>query len=127
MEEIGSNKELFEKLSRLESLKGRINFDNGTILISFHDNFQLSIILNNYYKVYINDVFYYDIEGQDIFESIEEIANDKWIFVDKIDLLHKRKIVLISKNEFDKKEILKSKCINKIFSINELIYYNGIL
>lgn len=122
MYNIESNEILFENLKQIEVLKNKLIYLNNIIYIKFHKDCQIAIKFNKYFKIYINNIFYYDIEGQDIFESIKDIVNDNWIFVEKVNFINKKKILLIPKNKFTLRSVFLNNKFRKAFSINELLY-----
>lgn len=124
MDNIESNEMLYEKLRQIDNIKPKLNFKNNIIYIDFHKDCRISIIYNKYFELYINNIFYYDIEGQDIIEITTDIINNEWIFVEKMNFFNKKKIILIPKNKFSMQKEKVNKNTYKVFSINELIYNN---
>lgn len=72
-----SLKDLHDKLAKIEFLKNKIQLCNDEIVINFHKYFVLEIKLKDFFSVYINSILYYNIEEQDIWESIHEIINEE--------------------------------------------------
>ena len=71
-------KDYFRDFEEHESLKDKVTFDDGAILLKVHDNF---IVSNIGGKTYINDKFYDYIEEQDLLDSLCS-------FVEKNDLIY---------------------------------------
>lgn len=122
MDNIESNEMLYEKLRQIVDIKPKLIFKNNIIYIKFHKDCQIYIKFNKYFKLFVNDILYYDIEGQDIIENINDIINNKWIFIEKTNFFNKKKIILIPKNKYIMQKEKINKNTNKVFSIHELIY-----
>lgn len=97
--------------------------DNYIFFVKFHDDF---IIKYDYKeeKMYINETFYGDVEGEDLLEFLIEINNDEYYFIEynkanflRVPLYFK----LLHKNETDINTIKKTANIVRIFDINNLI------
>ena len=119
-----SLKDLHDKLAKIEFLKNKIQLCNDEIVINFHKDFVLEIKLKDFFSVYINSILYYNIEEQDIWESIHEIIDEKVVFIESNGLF-KRKVVIIDWAKFERKKekYMKKKQV-KIYSRTELIYQN---
>lgn len=119
-----SLKDLHDKLAKIEFLKNKIQLCNDEIVINFHKDFVLEIKLKDFFSVYINSILYYNIEEQDIWESIHEIIDEKVVFIESNGLF-KRKVVIIDWAKFERKKekYMKKKQV-KIYSTTELIYQN---
>jgi hypothetical protein len=116
-------KELFYKLITIEFLKDKIRLSNKKIEIKFHNNFVLTIKMEVYFKVYMNDIFYCNIEAQDIWEIMHSFINEDEIFIESNSLFGRRKIVILNRKQFEKKKRkLMQKQKIKIYTIRELIY-----
>lgn len=50
------------------------------IIITFHNEFEIKIKLQSFYKIYFNNIFYYDIDCQDIVETIDDLFTKKYAF-----------------------------------------------
>ena len=111
-----SLKDLHDKLAEIELLKNKIQLCNDEIVINFHKDFVLEIKLKDFFSVYINSILYYNIEEQDIWESIHEIIDEKVVFIESNGLF-KRKVVIIDWAKFERKKekYMKKKQV-KIYS-----------
>ena len=98
-----SLKDLHDKLAEIELLKNKIQLCNDEIVINFHKDFVLEIKLKDFFSVYINSILYYNIEEQDIWESIHEIIDEKVVFIESNGLF-KRKVVIIDWAKFGRKK-----------------------
>ncbi len=67
---------------------------DNEIIIKFYDGFEMKITFKNRYMIYFNNYFYYDIDGQDIVDTIEEIFSNKYVYC-----LGKDKIKIFYQNE----------------------------
>ena len=78
--------------------------------------------MKDFFSVYINSILYYNIEEQDIWESIHEIINEEVVFIESNGLF-KRKVAIIDWAKFERqKEKYMNKKQVKIYSTTELIY-----
>ena len=117
-----SLKDLHDKLAKIEFLMNKIQLCNDEIVINFHKYFVLEIKLKDFFSVYINSILYYNIEEQDIWESIHEIINEEVVFIESNGLF-KRKVAIIDWAKFERqKEKYMNKKQVKIYSTTELIY-----
>lgn len=67
--------------------------------------------------MYINNVYYYNVDGQDIVGVLNEIAlNEDYV------IQYKRKIRFIPKSKFKLSKYIKKKNIKRIFDINKIIF-----
>ncbi len=64
----------FKDLEENESLKGRVSIEDFEITLKVHDKF---IVTSVGQMIYINDKFYYDIEEQDLLDSLCAFMEDK--------------------------------------------------
>ena len=53
---------------------------DNEILIVFHKEFKMKVSLCGLYKVYFNDIFYYDIDSQDVVDTINDFFTNSYIF-----------------------------------------------
>ncbi len=66
-------KDYFKNFEENETLKGKVTINNYEIILKIHDDF---IIRYKGYKTYLNDRFYYDIEEEDLLDSLCEFVED---------------------------------------------------
>ena len=52
----------------------------NSIQIVFHAEFCLKIVLERFCMIYFNDIFYYDIDYQDIVDAIDDFMSNRYIF-----------------------------------------------
>ncbi len=126
-------KDYFKDFEENETLKGKVAFNNYEITLKIHDDF---IVKHKGNYTYLNDKFYYDIEEQDLLDSLcgfvedndtiyvqykhyhfgfhfghsgyfKEIKRSKYSFEK---LKHKKDIELI----FDNKEVIFSRKISNL-------------
>ena len=66
-------KDYFKDFEENKTLKGKVTFNNCEIILKIHDNF---IVKNKGNYTYLNDKFYYDIEEQDLLDSLCGFVED---------------------------------------------------
>ena len=75
--------ELFEKLSREDLLKDKIERTDNGIKITLCDDCVVEVVLNSQFDVYVNNSHYGEIEEQDIWGLILEFADDGYVLMDE--------------------------------------------
>ena len=115
--------DLFNELSKSEDIKHKISLKDAVISIMFHNNFKIEITANKMglFNVYINSVFYSEVENQDITPLILEITNALVIIQLRKPLLFRRTFTIISKNKFNKNDWIKKSNILVFTSTETLI------
>lgn len=53
------------------------------ILIVFHDEFEMKIKVQNYFNLYFNNIFYYNLDWQDVKDTIDDLLNNHYAFCEK--------------------------------------------
>lgn len=88
--------------------------EQNEISIVFHRELTIKIVFSNYYYMYVNDIFYYDIDEQDIVSLIDDIFIGSYVFY-KIKSISGYKIKLISVARFcgDDNNIISAWTINE--------------
>lgn len=125
MARIDSIEKLYDKLVRINDLNDKVLLKDNTITINFHSDFMLRIELNNYFIVYFNDTFYYDIDDQDILETLTDIIMKNHIFIERKKVLRGKRILVITEEEFSKnKEKWFNDRTTSIYSTEKLIFDN---
>lgn len=122
MKLIPSIDELYVELSKIDEITSILTIKENAISIVSHPDFVLTIKKKIYFNVYINDVFYDSIEDQDILESLLDILQNDYIFIERKTFFGKKKVHLIPKGKFVNKreKFLKKKNII-IYSKKSLI------
>ena len=64
------------------------------MVVVFHKELIVKIIFDGFYKIYINNVFYYDVDAQDIMNTIDDLFSGKYVFC-KIKGIRNYKIKII--------------------------------
>ena len=77
--------DLYSKLIEFWGGKSLTKVSNIKIVISPYSELKMEISQKNYFDIYINGVFYYSIEPEEVFEFIKDFFNGKYIFVEKTD------------------------------------------
>lgn len=123
LDRIDNLKMLYDKLSTLESINLKTMFDGKEIIVTLHEEYIIKIILKYGFYFYINNVFYYDIEGDDLWESFHELINDDTVLVETTNLIKRKKVKTMTRKDYDsKKDKLMAKSNIKIFTPTELLY-----
>lgn len=111
--------ELFVELSQLSEFRHRISINGSIIKIIFHEMYIVE--LTSSFKRYINSIFDYDIEDQDILDSMIDLARHTYVIqYKKIRPFKRRMFGFISKKSFDKKKWENKKNI-MVISPDEVI------
>lgn len=114
-------KSLYDDLKDI--LQDKIEIDNKFITITYHNDFIVKIKLDCWFKVYINDKYFYNIEDQDIYYFIEDIVNDNYVIIEyknKHGFYNRNFFKFIYKTKFNKDKY-STKKIKRIFDINTLL------
>lgn len=107
----------------LNLFEDKASYSDYEVIIKYHNDFiiKYDFSINT---MYINDKYYYDVEEQDLLETLSEINNDEYFIIE-----YKSKRLsstpyfkFLYKNKTDINKIRKSNNIVKIFDINGLIY-----
>lgn len=57
-----------------------ITYNHYNVIVVFHNELSIRFTLDNFYKIYINDVLYYDIDEQDIIHTVDDIFSGEYVF-----------------------------------------------
>ncbi len=115
------------ELTKIKWLNATITSTTTNITVEFHPDFIIEITDFPIYHTKINNKFYYDIEEQDVYEWIKEIAKDNCIFVEykkPIGLFNRRYFIEYSKDQFNINKLPNKKRIAKIFTASKIIEEN---
>lgn len=61
----------------------KIKYIETEILIIFHDKFEMKIREQNYFNFYFNNIFYYNIDWQDVKDTIDDIFTNQYVFCEQ--------------------------------------------
>lgn len=100
MKTMKSIKELYIELNKIQRITNVLSLKDDVISINFHSDFILTIKQNIYFDIFFNNVFYYNIEDQDILGSLMDIIQNDYIFIERKNIFGKKKISMISEREF---------------------------
>lgn len=120
---IDSIEVLLEELKNINFLNDKLDIINNIINIHFHSEFILTIEFKGDFLLYFNDVYYYDVEDQDILETIIDLATNDYIFIEKKKLLRGKKVLVLPASKYD--EIIKDfprRKVLKIYSKEKLFF-----
>ena len=76
-----------------------ITCNEKEIVVAFHKELIVKIIFDGFYKIYINDIFYYAVDVQDIIHTIDDIFSGKYVFC-KIKSIRNYKIKIIPMTKY---------------------------
>ena len=60
-----------------------IKCTSSEIVVVFHNEFEMKILLQNFYNVYFNGIFYYSVDWQDIKDTIDDVFTNNYVFCQK--------------------------------------------
>jgi hypothetical protein len=118
---------LFNELIKNNKTVNYIKIEDDTLILIFHKSFEMKVVFSGgYFNTYINDKFDYNIEEQDIYEYIEEIINDTYVFIEyksKKGFFKRRYFDIILKSKFSMNGFRKnSKIVKSIFTIKDVLF-----
>ncbi len=73
----------------------KIEYTDKEIIIKFHNEFEMKICLQDYFNIYFNDIFYYNVDWQDIKDTIDDFLTNQYAFCEqnkKINIVNLNKI-----------------------------------
>lgn len=122
---IDSIEKLYDKLVIFSELYDKVLLKDNVISISFHSDFVLRIEFDKYFNVYFNDIFYYNIDDQDILETLTDIIRRNHIFIERKRAFRGKVILVITEEEFNSnKEKWFNHRTTSIYSTEKLIFDN---
>ena len=103
---ISSIKELFNLLKEIQIVYQHVSLNKEVIRIEFHSNLILDISIEKYgiFNVYVNSIFCYAAEEQDIYPSLFELIQDSIIIQFKKISAFRKPFKIILKSKFDIKK-----------------------
>ena len=60
-----------------------IKYTTTEITIVFYKGFEMKIQLKGFYNIYLNDMFYYNVDWQDIKDTIDDFLTNKYVFCEQ--------------------------------------------
>lgn len=72
-----------------------IDYSETEILIVFHDALEMKVRFDGYFDVYFNNIFYYDVEWQDIQDTIDDFFTNQYVICEK-----NKKLKVVKKEKF---------------------------
>lgn len=57
-----------------------IHLTDIEIKIDFHDDFEMRIRLQGFYGIYFNNIFYYNVDWQDIQDTVDDFLTNQYAF-----------------------------------------------
>lgn len=73
-----------------------IKYTGTEIIISFHSEFEMKIRLQDFYNIYFNDIFYYNVDWQDIKDTVDDFLTNQYAFCEQ-----NKKLKIMKLKEFD--------------------------
>jgi hypothetical protein len=121
---VESIEDLHNELLKVDEIKSVVSINNGILKIVFHGNFTIEVCFHKgFFNTYINSIFYYDIDYQDILDSLIETAKDTIIIQRKRISVFKSTFTLIPRKAFRKEQWEKIGNV-KVFTATETIFDN---
>ena len=74
----------------------KIKHTGKEIVVKFHDEFEMKICLQDYFNIYFNDIFYYNVDGQDIKDTIDDFLTNQYAFCEQ-----NKKLKIMKLKDFD--------------------------
>ncbi len=122
-------KDYFKDIEEIQTLKGLVTSTNSEITLKIHDDFILKIFKNRVYNAYLNDKFYYDIEEQDLLDSLcAFVEDDDTIYVQYkhyhfgFNFGHYRYFQKIKRSKYSYRKLKHKKDIELIFDNKGVIF-----
>lgn len=115
--------DLYNQLSNEDELNSKVSISNNVIKIEFHKDFIMEICFNKnhgLYDTYINSIFYYGIEEQDILYFILDTLRDSIVIQYKHISVFKKPFKFVNQKSFNKTK-WENKHNIKIFTAKETI------
>ena len=72
-----------------------IEYSEMEISIVFHGALEMKIRLEGYFGIYFNNIFYYDVEWQDIRDTIDDFFTNQYAICEK-----NKKLKIVKKEKF---------------------------
>ena len=114
--------DLYMNLIKNCRIKPFVKLFNNNIEIIPYKTLNIRIVENQYFDLYVNNLFYYSIENEEIYDFIQEFAENKFVFIKEI--LKNNKIIIktIATKNYQKNEqiALKENILN-IYSFQNQI------
>ena len=60
-----------------------IKYTETEIIIGFHDELEMKIQLQGFYNIYFNNIFYYNVDWQDIKDTIDDFLTNQYAFCEQ--------------------------------------------
>ena len=72
-----------------------IKYTDKEMIVQFHDEFEMKICLQDYFNIYFNDIFYYNVDWQDIKDTIDDFFINQYAFCEQ-----NKKLKIVSLKDF---------------------------
>ena len=73
-----------------------IEYTETELKVVFHEDFVMKIQLQGFYRIYFNDIFYYEVDWQDIKDTIDDFLSHQYAFCEQ-----NNKIKIISLKDYN--------------------------
>lgn len=103
--------ELYQYIKNKYHNYQKIEYTDTEIIIVFHDELEMKIIVQNYYNFYFNNIFYYNLDWQDVKDAIDDIFTNKYAFCEQ-----KGKLKVIYLNDYH-----ESKDYKHVWTIEKIL------
>lgn len=109
--------DLYSTLINNTKIKSLRKITADKLVIQPNDEFTMNIYKKEYFDIYINNLFYYSIEPEDILEFINDFFNNKFVFIEKIDKKGKKSVRCVDTSKITRFSNTKN---IKIYSNNKV-------
>lgn len=75
-----------------------IKYTDPEIVVVFHDELKMKVVLKEYFDFYFNDIFYYHVDWQDVKDMIDDIFTNTYAFCEQ-----NKKIKIVGLKNFQDK------------------------
>lgn len=72
-----------------------IEYTEKELIVVFYEEFIMKIQLKGFYRIYFNDIFYYEVDWQDIKDTIDDFLLHQYAFCEQ-----NKKLKIISLKDF---------------------------
>lgn len=86
--------DLYSTLKRNTEFK-YVSMTVDTLVIQPYSEFKIEIYKKDYFDIYINGLFYYSVEPEDVLEFITDFFSNKFVFIESTDKKGKKSVKCI--------------------------------
>ena len=109
--------DLYGRLQKVNHFYQQMMFENEQIKIIVHSEFVIDIKNNQFFDLYLNNIFYYNIDEQDIYDMIVDLLSGEYVFC-LIETRKRTQIKVVQKDMFqDSHKILKAWTVEGVLKV----------